>query len=859
MTFVFPILLGGLALLAVPVLIHLIMRQKPRTLPFPAFRFLLQKHRTNLRKLRLRHLLLLTLRLLLLAALCLALARPRIFSAQLGLNADRPVAAVLLFDTSFSMEYKVSGGPTRLEEAKRRGLELLEELPEGSRVAVLDSAEAVPTGPGAWAASAGQARERIDGLRLRPANAPITARLEGAYRLLADVALDTENSPARALPRLLCVFSDRTRACWDASQLARLQAADDEVPPALERLQGFRGKVSSLVEMLRALRTQIPPAGGQDYPDQETADAWQQLGERIPTLTAVDYPDRETAGFVAKMRGKSRELLAALGRLGDQVPPEVRDFRSKLVAALEAGLDELRGVHEVFVDVGVDNPVNLGILRLEFPDEGGAGVARQVFAPDERLVLRAIVQATGQDYDTSILCKVEGKTLPRPLKVKAGQQATVPFEIDCRELAPGPHQVEVRLAAADLLPFDNTAYATFAVREPRKVLILADEPAKAEPWRRAIEARQQARFRCTVQAARSAADLGPGELAQYQAVYLLDVKAPPAGLWNALKEYVDQGGGVGIIPGGKDLSLPAYNAAAAQAVLPGKLKEIVSTREPGAAWAWDDQRIYQHPLLRPVAGWRAIGRDDFIKLPRTVTRYWNVEPGRDNVTVVVRYADAKKRPALLERRLGAAGRGGRVLLFTTRLDAGQEPRWNNYMDTVTSFCVVLPGLATAYLAGDAEAVRLNFISGQGPAEVRLPLAGRAPGYTLQGPGVLETVPGGEGQSVLSLKDAVEPGNYTLEDPGHTRVGAFSVNLPAQEGLLTRVPAAEIEALFGRSAVVPVSQRGRLSEALQGHWDQPLDLLPWLLLLLLVLLALEPLLANLFYRREPAAEREGTPG
>ena len=62
MTFVFPILLGGLALAGIPVLLHLIVRQKPKRLPFPAFRFLVQQRRSNLRKLRLRQLLLLALR-----------------------------------------------------------------------------------------------------------------------------------------------------------------------------------------------------------------------------------------------------------------------------------------------------------------------------------------------------------------------------------------------------------------------------------------------------------------------------------------------------------------------------------------------------------------------------------------------------------------------------------------------------------------------------------------------------------------------------------------------------------------------------------------------------------------------------
>ena len=47
MTFIHGYLLGGLVLAGVPVLLHLILRQKPKRLPFPAFRFLLQKHRTN--------------------------------------------------------------------------------------------------------------------------------------------------------------------------------------------------------------------------------------------------------------------------------------------------------------------------------------------------------------------------------------------------------------------------------------------------------------------------------------------------------------------------------------------------------------------------------------------------------------------------------------------------------------------------------------------------------------------------------------------------------------------------------------------------------------------------------------------
>ena len=78
-----------------PVLVHLLMRQKPRRLPFPAFRFLRQRSLINRRRMRLQHLLLLMLRMLVLAALCLAIAQPKLFLPRawanwFGLGGPRP-------------------------------------------------------------------------------------------------------------------------------------------------------------------------------------------------------------------------------------------------------------------------------------------------------------------------------------------------------------------------------------------------------------------------------------------------------------------------------------------------------------------------------------------------------------------------------------------------------------------------------------------------------------------------------------------------------------------------------------------------------------------------------------------------
>src|SRR5437667_4585611 len=116
MSFVFPVLLGGLTLIGVPILLHLIMRQKPKHLFFPAFRFLVARHRTNQRKLQLRHLLLLLLRIALVAGVILAIARPRLLQGKLGLRTDQPVAAVFVFDVSPSMDYRNARGRTLLDD-----------------------------------------------------------------------------------------------------------------------------------------------------------------------------------------------------------------------------------------------------------------------------------------------------------------------------------------------------------------------------------------------------------------------------------------------------------------------------------------------------------------------------------------------------------------------------------------------------------------------------------------------------------------------------------------------------------------------------------------------------------------------
>ena len=116
LSFLTPLLLGGAALVAVPIVLHLLMRRKPVKHEFPAVRFLKERVQANRRRLRLQHLLLLLLRMAAIALVALALARPVLRGAGWLGDREGPVAAAFIFDTAPRMELR-DANRTRLEQA----------------------------------------------------------------------------------------------------------------------------------------------------------------------------------------------------------------------------------------------------------------------------------------------------------------------------------------------------------------------------------------------------------------------------------------------------------------------------------------------------------------------------------------------------------------------------------------------------------------------------------------------------------------------------------------------------------------------------------------------------------------------
>jgi len=210
-SFITPLLLGGAALVAVPLVLHLVMRRKPVPHAFPALRFLRERAVANRRRLQLSHLLLLVLRMAALALLALALARPVLRGAAWLADGEAPVAAAFVFDTAPRMMLR-EGNRTRLEQAAAMAKLLFGKLPPGSDVAVLDTRG----GPAAFSPALAAATARVDRLAAATPQQSLPAAMAAAGRLL-------EKSTKQR--RELYVFTDCSLGGWDAAQAADLAAA----------------------------------------------------------------------------------------------------------------------------------------------------------------------------------------------------------------------------------------------------------------------------------------------------------------------------------------------------------------------------------------------------------------------------------------------------------------------------------------------------------------------------------------------------------------------------------------------------------------------------------------------------------
>lgn len=136
MSFLNPLLLLGALGVALPILAHLLNRQKVKRTDWAAMRFLNRNVRVRSRQIRLRDLLLLILRCVALLLLVLALSRPAWTGDASWLPGERRAGVVIAIDSSFSMS-EGGGKSTRFDEALERVGVIRDQLHPGDPVTLV--------------------------------------------------------------------------------------------------------------------------------------------------------------------------------------------------------------------------------------------------------------------------------------------------------------------------------------------------------------------------------------------------------------------------------------------------------------------------------------------------------------------------------------------------------------------------------------------------------------------------------------------------------------------------------------------------------------------------------------------------
>lgn len=128
MNFLNPLFLFGLAAAAIPILIHLFTRRRPREVRFSSLEFLSEVQQSEIRRLRIKQWLLLALRTLAVLAIATAMARPALPGGAGRAGEAAATTIVALIDVSGSMGALAADNRPLLAEARRAAEDLLATL-----------------------------------------------------------------------------------------------------------------------------------------------------------------------------------------------------------------------------------------------------------------------------------------------------------------------------------------------------------------------------------------------------------------------------------------------------------------------------------------------------------------------------------------------------------------------------------------------------------------------------------------------------------------------------------------------------------------------------------------------------------
>jgi hypothetical protein len=204
MTFLHPALLYLLPLAAIPVVLHLLMLHRLKTVELSTFRFLFDSYVQQRRRMKFVEALLAALRALFLLLLVLAVCRPVVKHWGELFRAGSGRDVLLLVDCSASMAARTAGVPA-FERAKAAALSVVEHLTPGDRLTLVRVTSRPEEVFSQFSADAQAVRDRIDSLALSPSRGNMYAAFTHVFG---------PSAQSRANP-VVYVFTDCQNTGWD--------------------------------------------------------------------------------------------------------------------------------------------------------------------------------------------------------------------------------------------------------------------------------------------------------------------------------------------------------------------------------------------------------------------------------------------------------------------------------------------------------------------------------------------------------------------------------------------------------------------------------------------------------------------
>ena len=817
MTFLSTGLLAGLLAMAIPVALHLLARQQPKRVVFPATRFLKASLDTQRDRLKVRRWWLLAMRMFAIAAFAIALARPQIHTATseawfivgaiafigLGLLALATVAVVL--GKSKPMQYTLAA----------TGLFVL-------------LASAVYGGT----------------TMARAPKASITEATPGAIAIVLDNSIRSSRLISNS-------FDEGGNASTEAKPMIEwMQAAAEWM---IEEQTS-----DSLIAIVD--RSPRPATFSVDH-----AAALNRIERAEPIAQSIPLSDRVRAA-VSLVRSSDLERKSVF-IITDLTQPSF-DAEQWKSADLTEMLAQEPPITLQFLDLGSATISNESLVQLEVSDATPPRLAKTS--------LEVTVKSTSSDktasskklnvqldlYDTTSQVSVglpvvrdsqvvlpPTRTVDRTAIELASGSAKAILSVPPLEV--GTHHGIVRLATTDDFEQDNLNFVTFSVRAPKRLLIVAADREEANVLAGALTAPLAiedplAEYRIEISEFLPASSEAWNE---FDAVLLVDPASPAPPMRALIDEYLQKGGRL-LSFLGPTLTAPDEN----ENVFPDGL--VRSWRIPSPGTFFEVIRP-AHPAvasLREIAGgvpWSAF----------RVSQYWQLAPNEMDV-VIARYAGTD-HAAVIER-MAAPGTSepisnGVHMIVTTPLPALAETTrgWNRLFsgaDAWPAFLLVRD-IVDSLVNRDqgqhnlfvGESTRLSLRDDSAEAAALQNEETRVQMFPPRGAPIPLVTSGG----MLTVSQVAEPGTYWLRSTN--RSTGLSVNLASRELNLSRIDPILLDDWLGKDQYLVVRNRDEIRQA-TGKGQPTRSLYPAILMLLLGAFVLEQVIANRFYATRAAGTK-----